>query len=479
MASSLVWFRNDLRIHDHEPLVQAIQSGLPIVAYYCFDRRQFQQTKYGFVKTGTHRFRFLRESVKDLREQLRSLGIPLLIRVGHTEQELAEIVQHCDVRHIFYYRELGSEESAVERAIQVSSPQCQYHGDYGHNMIQLTDLPFAIEKLPPVFSQFRSRVEKRLHISPLVDLPSYSQSFVVPANIALGDVPTEQQLSLPNIEGSPVLRGGSEAGRARLQHYLFDTQAIATYKQTRNGMLRFDDSSKLSPYLALGCLSARQVYWEIKRYEQQYGANDSTYWLFFELLWRDYFWFVHAKYGDLIFHRGGLSKVSMNWDYDEQHLQAWLHGQTGYPLVDANMVELRATGWMSNRGRQNVASFLTKNLGIDWRIGAAWFESCLLDYDVASNYGNWCYAASVGNDPREFRVFNVVKQGHDYDAQGEYAKRWLPALQHVPGTKVYDVHTLTAEQQAQYKVRLGIDYPYPMVNQFDAAEKQRRKRLEI
>jgi deoxyribodipyrimidine photo-lyase len=145
-------------------------------------------------------------------------------------------------------------------------------------------------------------------------------------------------------------------------------------------------------------------------------------------------------------------------------LRAWRRGLTGFPLVDANMRELASSGFMSNRGRQNVASFLTKNLGLDWRMGAEWFESQLVDYDVCSNYGNWNYTAGVGNDARGFRYFNILKQARDYDPAGIYVKHWLPQLRSLPASKVHTPWQLQPVEQKRFKLRLGVDYPNPMVD---------------
>jgi deoxyribodipyrimidine photo-lyase len=150
--------------------------------------------------------------------------------------------------------------------------------------------------------------------------------------------------------------------------------------------------------------------------------------------------------------------------------ERWRSGTTGFPIVDASMQELAASGFMSNRGRQNVASFLTKNLGIDWRIGAEWFESMLVDYDVASNWGNWLYAAGVGNDARGFRYFNLYKQSGDYDPQGDFVRHWLPALRAVPGAAAHQPSLLSDAEQRQYNVRLGVDYPLPMVDLYRSAK---------
>jgi len=148
----------------------------------------------------------------------------------------------------------------------------------------------------------------------------------------------------------------------------------------------------------------------------------------------------------------------------------WREGKTGFPLVDANMRELAATGFMSNRGRQNVASFLTKNLGIDWRMGAEWFESVLIDYDACSNWGNWNYTAGVGNDARGFRFFNITKQSLDYDREGKYVKHWLPELAQIPAAKVHEPWKLLPVEQERFGMNLGVDYPQPVVDLFKSAK---------
>jgi deoxyribodipyrimidine photo-lyase len=245
---------------------------------------------------------------------------------------------------------------------------------------------------------------------------------------------------------------------------VWEADCLKTYKQTRNGMVGANYSAKLSAWLALGCLSPRRVYETVQRYEAERIRNDSTYWLVFELLWRDYFRFICAKHGDRVFYPSGLRGLRIDWRQDWQRFDAWRNGETGFPLVDANMRELARSGFMSNRGRQNVASFLTKNLGIDWRMGAEWFESLLVDHDVCSNYGNWNYTAGVGNDARGFRYFNIPKQSKDYDPDGRYVKHWLPELQAIPAAKVHEPWKLQPVEQKCFGVIVGVDYPHPIMN---------------
>ena len=230
-------------------------------------------------------------------------------------------------------------------------------------------------------------------------------------------------------------------------------------------MIGGDYSSKFSAYLGQGCLSPKMIYHELKKYEAVRGDNRSTYWLFFELLWRDYFRLIGKKHEELIFKIGGLTgKPDKKWQSDERLFGIWKEGKTGIPFIDANMRELNATGFMSNRGRQNVASFLIKDLNINWIMGAEWFESQLVDYDPCSNYVNWMYIAGVGNDPREDRYFNIMSQATRYDAKGDYVKLWLPELQNVPIEKIHRPDTLSEEQQAACCLKLGVNYPKAMIS---------------
>jgi deoxyribodipyrimidine photo-lyase len=217
--------------------------------------------------------------------------------------------------------------------------------------------------------------------------------------------------------------GGESNAQAHLKQYLA-RRLLDSYKETRNQLIGKDYSSKFSPWLALGCISARTITAELVAYEKCYGANDGTYWLWFELMWRDYFRFLHFKYGRRLYQGKGLSETPVTHS-DPEKLEQWRSGNTGKPLVDAGMRELLMSGYLSNRMRQIVASYWIYDLQGDWRLGASWFESQLIDYDVYSNQGNWLYIAGRGTDPRGGRPFNVAKQTQDHDPRGEYQSLWL------------------------------------------------------
>ncbi len=474
----LIWYRNDLRVHDHEPLFQASQSNRNIIPFYCFDQREFGKTAFGFPKTGGFRAQFILESVANLRENLKNKGSNLLIRVGKPENIIPELVQQLNITDIFFHREVTAEEINVEKALanNVTSLGVKLTSFWGGTLHHLEDLPMAVNQLPDVFTQYRKAVEKQATIRasfPLREAEGNTFALLSKGgwgdlNVSLGELPNLESLGVqpvsPDTRGVLPFSGGESQGIKRLREYIWEEDCLQVYKKTRNGMLGANYSSKFSPWLARGCLSPRYIYEEVQTYEQERVKNDSTYWLIFELMWRDYFRLVCLKFGNAVFHQGGLQGVTLPWTQNWKQFKLWQDGKTGYPLVDANMREIASTGFMSNRGRQNVASFLTKNLGIDWRMGAEWFESLLIDYDVCSNWGNWNYTAGVGNDAREFRYFNIPKQSKTYDPQGDYLRAWLPELRKIPGDLIHEPWKLSQGQQKDYGVILGVDYPQPMVD---------------
>jgi deoxyribodipyrimidine photo-lyase len=469
----LIWYRHDLRLHDHEPLAQALQQKAQIIPVYCFDPRQFATTSFGFPKTGVFRAQFLLESVADLRNSLIQRGSNLVIRWGCPEEIIPSLARELNISAVYFQGEVTSEELAVEAALETALSQINVKVNrfWGATLYHPEDLPFAISQVPELFTKFRQSVEKNAAVRDIISTPKKLQKL---PDLAVGKLPqlSDLGLALPQFDSRFVLqfKGGETAGLARLNHYFWEADCLKDYKQTRNGMLGVDYSSKFSPWLALGCLSPRIIYAQVKEYEAKRVKNDSTYWLIFELLWRDFFRFICAKHGNKIFRQSGLQGIPIPWQEDWERFRLWQEGKTGFPLVDANMRELAATGFMSNRGRQNVASFLTKNLGINWQIGAEWFESLLIDYDVCSNWGNWNYTAGVGNDARGFRYFNIAKQSGDYDPKGEYIRHWLPEIASIPGDKIHEPWQLSGEEQKCFGVRLGIDYPRPIVDFFKSVK---------
>jgi deoxyribodipyrimidine photo-lyase len=434
----VVWFRNDLRILDHAPLTQACQTNKIIVGIYIFDDNQYTKTKhYGFPKTGPHRAKFIRESVLDLQQQLHHIGIPLYMSKGQSSHGFITLIDFLKkhqlfVEQIFYGEETGQEERNQIYACQ-QVPQLKSLKWSGIRTNDLYDFQLFgdLTKWPDVFTSFRVQIEKHYFPPTPLPIPHYANAdnqYLLDEIHKISYLPSMEDLGAmePSLDHRSLMQwhGGTTAGQHRLQFYLFDTDLIAQYKLTRNGLLSPQDSSRLSAWLAQGCLSAREVYAAIQQYEQSRIKNESTYWLWFELLWRDFFRYVHLKYSNRIFQQSGIQQRTKSWKYDIELMQAWKTGHTNYPLVDASMQELNTTGYTTNRARQNAASLLAQTMQIDWLFGAELYESQLIDYDPASNYGNWMYLAGVGNDARVDRHFNVIKQAQLYDPQETYIKHW-------------------------------------------------------
>ena len=469
MSTALVWIRNDLRIRDHEPLRAAVRQHDRVVPVYCFDPRDFDTTMFGLPKTGAIRARFLRESVEDLRGAYRDLGVDLVVRHGRPEAVLPDLVRTTGAEAIFQYQEIGTEERAVEEAVKDALRDTDATPGFfwGKTLYHIEDLPFdGAADVPDVYTNFRKGVEKQSRVRSTIDPPDALPA--LPDAVEPGPIPTLDDLGLDgdgSVDERSVLpfEGGETRGLDRIDEYIWREDCLKTYKKTRNGLLGANYSSKFSPWLAHGCISPRQIYEEVQRYENERVSNKSTYWMTFELIWRDFHTFASWKAGDQLFHAGGPAGKNPDWrDYDEA-FERWCHGTTGIPFVDANMRELNETGFMSNRGRQNVASMLSMSLRQDWRKGAAYFESRLVDHDVCSNWGNWAYNSGVGHDPRD-RYFNIVKQAKRYDSDGDYVRYWLPELSDVPDEYVHEPHRMNREEQEAAGCIIGADYPKPVVN---------------
>lgn len=437
MKTGLVLFRNDLRIHDNETLVRAIEFSDALIPLYVLPKVE-THTLIPYSRRSNFRIKFLLESLADLNDSLKRMGSKLILRTGNIEHIVPELCLEYSVDMVFFANLACTEEVEQEKnLIHILSKIGISHRSYHTStLVHPSDLPFPVEHLPEVFTEFRKMVEKK---NPLAfSLPKKGRAPSLPSGLESESLPLDL-ITLANsvkIHPSRAIdwKGGEQEGIKRLTEYLWLTDCIQTYKETRNQMLGKNYSSKFSAYLSLGCLSARLIYQQIKAYEEERIANESTYWLVFELLWRDYFFFIASKHGRNLFMKSGIqkkiTKSSTNKYSDSEKskvdlgtFEKWRLGETEDEFVNSNMKELLLTGYMSNRGRQNVASFLVHNLELDWRLGAEWFETMLIDYDPASNYGNWNYIAGIGNDPRS-RVFNTEKQAKDYDPLGEYRRTW-------------------------------------------------------
>lgn len=426
--TALVWFKTNLRLQDNECLFNAVAQNDEVIPFYCLDDHFFQTTKFGFKKSGDFRLQFLKESLQQLDQELRGVGSGLVLLNGSPENEIYKLAKELGAQIIYAEKEIAPEELDTQKNVadKLIDLNCAFSTFECRNLFHSTDLPFSIERLPDVFTAFRKKTEKMVAVRPLLPKPLNIKS---PSIAALNLTKLNELIPASIIADSRAsiqFKGGSEAAHKRLNYYFYETHALSTYKETRNGLIGERYSSKFSAWLALGCISVKEIYKAVKNYEITYGANDSTYWLVFELLWRDYFGFCMEKNGARYFQKANnLQLNAADSDKFKTVLNNWINGTTGVPFIDANMIELKLTGFMSNRGRQNVASYLCNELCLDWRYGAAYFEQQLIDYDVCNNWGNWAYLAGVGNDPRKNRHFNIAKQSETYDPDQDFQQLWL------------------------------------------------------
>lgn len=439
----IVWFRQDLRLHDHEAIHEALALCDEVIYIYIFDPRMWNgKTDFGLPKTGKARKQFIVESIRNLKSQLDHFGGRLHVEVGLPEELIYEYARLTKVNWIFCNRERTKEEKDVQDRLEkelwgIGVEMCYSRG----KMLYYTqDLPFPVNHTPDQFTAFRKEVEKFIPIREPLPTPSQFKSVEMPDFVEKWPDHVEQ----PNVD----FEGGETAGLDRLQYYLWETDHVKTYKETRNGLVDQSHTSRFSPWLAQGCLSPKMVHSELKKYEEKNGANESTYWIYFELLWRDFFRLMGKKHGNRIFQLNGYSTSDKKWKEDDDLFHAWAEGRTGTPLVDAAMRQLKLTGWMSNRARQVSASFLVNDLKLNWLMGAEWFESHLIDYDVCSNYGNWAYLAGVGSDTRDHRYFNVLSQSKKYDAKGQFIRQWIPELSSLPDHIIHSPDAIEGNDEA-------------------------------
>jgi deoxyribodipyrimidine photo-lyase len=436
MTCVIHWFRDDLRLTDNMALstaaAEAHVRGVPLLPVYVQDPAQAQATRWLPRRMGPHRQAWLAGSLQALDAQLQARGSRLLVLSGapatalpalaSTTQALTVHAEDCPAPE-----EAGQAE-LIAQAVQAWGCSLHLHGQ--STLLPLDALPVVPADLPDVFSAFRLQVEQA-GIQAREPCPSPHTLPPVPEQSLPWSPLAAAPTGTPDARSSfpfhqPAFAPGERSAQAHLARYMA-RQLPHSYKATRNGLSGLDFSSKFAPWLATGALSAAQIMAALRAFEADHGASDSSYWLWFELLWRDHFRLLHMKHGKALYRARGLSQLPMP-SHNAPAFQRWCDGQTGEPLVDAGMREMAATGWLSNRMRQIVASYLIHDLACDWRAGAAWFEHCLIDFDVYSNQGNWLYVAGRGTDPRGGRRFNTDKQTREHDPDGAYRRLWGTAL---------------------------------------------------
>jgi deoxyribodipyrimidine photo-lyase len=463
--SALLWFRRDLRVHDHPALRAALDAGQPVVPVFCFDDGLLQ----GRHASGS-RTQFLLESLSDLDHALRARGSRLFVRRGPPQRELPKLAAEvgaetihfsADVSPFARHRQDAVVKALSERDIGAVAHPGLFAVDWLRDLTTAAGQPYTV--FTPFFRNWADQPRRDV-----VGAPGTIRD--VGAKAAAGKLPSLTELGLEQ-ECSHPAPGGEQAGRKELQRFL--AGPVDDYDDGRN-ILTGEGVSRLSPYLHFGCLSPREI-------EDRLGSGAGAQAFRRQLCWRDFYAHVlgsfpgnaHSEYQER--YRG-----SIRWSHANKQFAAWCDGQTGYPAVDAAMRQLRREGWIHNRGRLLVGSFLTKDLGIDWRWGERWFMRFLIDGDQASNNGNWQWIASVGVDPQPAfrRIFNPARQQERFDPDGDYVRRYVPELAGVPDRFLTEPWTMPKDVQEQCGCRIGTDYPRPLVDHRQArAEALERYRV--
>jgi len=461
MMIAIYWFRNDLRLCDQPSFKNASLHAARLLPVFIHDCAQVALTRWGFERMGLHRKYALRSALQALKVELRQRQSDLIEYQGEPCQALIDLAKKFGIETIFCEEIAAPEEQ--QQVNRLRRAGLTVNTLWHSSLLAPRDLPFEIERLPLVFTEFRVAVEKAKVVvqapeAAVAIVPPLPEGFELSETRELDNarlaplVPVESTAELDARSSMTFSTAndfaGTQGGLRHTKQY-FERQLAHSYKTTRNQLSGLDYSTKFSVWLASGALSARMLYQQLQAFETKHGANEGSYWIWFELLWRDYFRFLHLRFGEQLYRRSGLRQPkvlnqtpprSLKLRHTEdiaqmggavitstaqaEQFRRWCQGECGEPFVDAGMRELRHTGYLSNRLRQVTASYLIHTLNLDWRAGAAWFESHLIDYDVYSNQGNWLYIAGLGTDPRGGRAMRTDKQAFEYDRTETYRKQW-------------------------------------------------------
>jgi deoxyribodipyrimidine photo-lyase len=441
MKTAIWWIRRDLRLLDNRALQHALSEADSVIPLFILDPRLLE-------KDAPRRQNFLFLNLQNLSDQLKEMNCPLVVRRGNPQVELQRVRDECGAQVVFAEADYSPYARCRDRATQAELD------------LRLVD---SLLLYPPgtvtkengsPYTVFTPFYNKWLGM-PLPDEPLPAPPHL-PPHVDLSSDP------IPPADGMDGFPAGEVHAQRRLQDFL---QFFLGDYDSQRDRVDMDGTSLLSPYMRFGTLSSRYVYAQLRPFlDNPLTQEGASKWLN-ELVWREFYFNIMAAF-PFVLHGAFREKLrDIPWRDSPQDLQAWQVGQTGYPLVDAGMRQLARTGWMHNRARMVTASFLTKDLLINWQEGEAWFMRQLLDGDPASNNGGWQWTAGTGTDAAPyFRVFNPVTQSHKFDPQGSYIRTWLPELESLPDAYINEPWKMPTQVQTSLGVRIGVDYPAPIVD---------------
>ncbi len=455
-STAIVWFRRDLRVHDHPALHAALAAADRVIPVFVVDERLLAGRW-----ASANRAWFMRESVAELAATLAGLGAPIRILRGRPTEVLPSFAREAGASQVFVTRDATPYGRRRDRLVaeRLTGDGIGFHPKSGQYVHEPDALANAEGRPFGVYGAFRRAWDSTPRRAPL-PAPDRVRGFTGPGD----PVP---DLGRPTADPSLIPAPGERAARERLARWLAagtggSGAPAEAYDATRD-RLDLDATSRLSQDLRWGLLSPLEVA------ERAAGPGDGRRVFTAEVAWREFYAHVlwhHPRVLDEPFLAAFAALETRDAPGD---LAVWAEGRTGYPVVDAAMRQLRASGFMPNRARMIAASFLTKHLLLDRRLGEAEFMRHLTDGDVASNNGGWQWTASTGTDPQPyFRVFNPVLQGRKFDPDGAYVRRWVPELARVPVVHIHDPWAMDAATQAEAGCRIGVDYPRPIVDHAEA-----------
>ena len=453
-ARALVWFRRDLRDFDHAALYQALKQARQVVCAFIFDREILD----ALADPADRRVEFIHASVSELQQALQRRGGGLVVRHGIARDEIVRLAAEIQADAVFFNHEDDPAALARDAAVEAALKRCSIAVHHAKDCVifEREEVLTAAGTPFSVFTPYKNAWLRALAPFYLQAYPvdAYAdrlaaQSSVIPGLQDMGFVASNlRELKLPT---------GMSGGARLFGDFL---QRIDRYQETRD-FPAVKGPSYLSVHLRFGTVSIRQL----AAAAWQQGGRGAQTWLS-ELIWRDF-------YHQILWHRPDVAAGhafkkqydTLPWPNPPGHFAAWCEARTGYPLVDAAMRQLNQTGYMHNRLRMVAASFLTKDLLVDWRLGERYFADKLIDFDLAANSGGWQWAASVGCDAQPwFRIFNPVTQSERFDAQGAFIRRYLPELARVPDRYIHAPWTLPAAEQQRTGCVIGRDYRMPIVD---------------
>lgn len=452
MKKVIHWFRRDLRLEDNTALLAAGEKASQVVPVFCWDDEYLSRPD-----VGAPRVWFLRESLVELAEGIRKCNGRLIILRGKPEEEILKFARECGAEAVFFNKDY---EPYARKRDALAAERLREMGVASESFSDLLirEPGEVLTRDGRPFSVFTPFSKAWREVEPASPAGVFGD-FGGPCLAGSDHIPylLDLRFSLPEGFQESGWVPGETAGKERLLKFASD--AVMKYADRRDFPAE-DGTSRLSPYLKFGNVSMRQVY----------DTCRESFKFTQELVWREFYFHVLWHWPEVEHTAWMESRRDLQWDENVTLLDAWRNGQTGYPIVDAGMRELNATGWMHNRVRMIVASFLTKDLHLNWQEGERYFMLRLLDGDLAPNSGGWQWAASVGVDPRPLRIFNPWLQSEKFDPEGSYIRKWVRELDGVPADKIHRPHEMSTGEQLLYGCEIGKDYPAPVV---DHAEERR------